>query len=223
MNEIYPLSGYQVLPGHGIRINTSNPDKPMFVARDVTMALGYKNGPDAVKKHCRHTEKLTIAKRDGQRGGAQFLTFIPEGDVYRLIVRSKLPAAEQFERKVFDEILPQIRKTGNYIAAPVPATPLEQLRLQVEALEAIEKRQTETDSRVEAIEHKIKTNGCEPGYLPMDKAHRAYGYALSLAMFKAVIDSYQIPTKQYSYTVPESDGEIAWGTSVLEEAWEVVA
>ena len=42
--------------------------------------------------------------------------FIPEGDVYRLITRSKLPAAEQFESWVFDEVLPSIRKTGGYIA-----------------------------------------------------------------------------------------------------------
>ena len=44
------------------------------------------------------------------------MTFIPEGDVYRLIARSKLPGAEQFERWVFDEVLPSIRKNGGYIA-----------------------------------------------------------------------------------------------------------
>lgn len=40
------------------------------------------------------------------------MSFIPEGDVYRLIVRSNLPAAERFERWVFDEVLPSIRKHG---------------------------------------------------------------------------------------------------------------
>ena len=44
------------------------------------------------------------------------MTFIPEGDVYRLIVHSKLPSAERFERWVFDEVLPTIRKHGAYIA-----------------------------------------------------------------------------------------------------------
>ena len=43
------------------------------------------------------------------------MLFIPEGDVYRLIVHSKLPSAERFERWVFDEVLPSIRKHGAYM------------------------------------------------------------------------------------------------------------
>ena len=43
------------------------------------------------------------------------MKFIPEGDVYRLIVHSKLPSAERFERWVFDEVLPSIRQHGAYI------------------------------------------------------------------------------------------------------------
>ena len=42
------------------------------------------------------------------------MNFIPEGDLYRLIVRSNLPEAERFERWVFDEVLPSIRKFGLY-------------------------------------------------------------------------------------------------------------
>ena len=45
------------------------------------------------------------------------MTFIPEGDVYRLIVHSRLPGAERFEKWVFDEVLPMIRKTGGYMTA----------------------------------------------------------------------------------------------------------
>jgi len=41
--------------------------------------------------------------------------FIPEGDLYRLIARSKLPAAEKFERWIFDEVIPSIRKYGAYL------------------------------------------------------------------------------------------------------------
>lgn len=43
------------------------------------------------------------------------MKFIPEGDVYRLISHSKLPAAEEFEHWVFDEVLPTIRQTGGYV------------------------------------------------------------------------------------------------------------
>ena len=43
-------------------------------------------------------------------------SFITEGDVYRLIVHSKLPSAERFEHWVFDEVLPSIRKHGVYMS-----------------------------------------------------------------------------------------------------------
>ena len=51
--------------------------------------------------------------------GVQEISFIPEGDVYRLIVHSKLPSAERFERWVFDEVLPSLRKNGIYITDPL--------------------------------------------------------------------------------------------------------
>ena len=47
-------------------------------------------------------------------GGSQNVKFIIEGNLYILIVRSKLPAAKKFERWVFDEVLPEIRQTGGY-------------------------------------------------------------------------------------------------------------
>ena len=50
------------------------------------------------------------------KGGKQEMLFISEGDVYRLIAKSKLPSAEKFEHWVFDEVLPSIRKNGGYIA-----------------------------------------------------------------------------------------------------------
>ena len=58
----------------------------------------------------------TAPKRDTlTEGGQQQISFIPEGDVYRLIVHSKLPTAVRFERWVFDEVLPTIRKHGGYL------------------------------------------------------------------------------------------------------------
>ena len=85
-------------------------EKILFCASDVAKALGYSNYNDAVNKHCR-----AIVKRDTPISGKiQAINFIPEGDVYRLIIRSKLPSAEKFERWVFDEVLPSIRKNGFY-------------------------------------------------------------------------------------------------------------
>ena len=84
--------------------------KPYFCAADVAKALGYANCNDAVIRHCR-----AIVKYDTPISGKiQEVNSIPEGDVYRLIVRSKLPSAEKFEKWVFDEVLPSIRQTGGY-------------------------------------------------------------------------------------------------------------
>ena len=78
---------------------------------DVARALGYSNANDAVTRHCRATVKhSTPVSRKMQE-----INFIPEGDVYRLIVRSKLPSAEKFESWVFDTVLPSIRQNGGYI------------------------------------------------------------------------------------------------------------
>lgn len=86
--------------------------KVLFCAADVAKALGYTNPNKAVNDHCR-----AITKRSTPISGKmQEINFIPEGDVYRLIAKSKLPGAERFESWVFDEVLPSIRKTGGYIA-----------------------------------------------------------------------------------------------------------
>ena len=61
----------------------------------------------------------TGPKRDTlTTGGMQQLSFIPESDVYRLVVHSRLETAVRFERWVFDEVLPTLRKTGVYAMLP---------------------------------------------------------------------------------------------------------
>jgi len=42
------------------------------------------------------------------------MQFIPESEVYRLVMRSKLPDAEKFQDWVCEEVHPSIRKTGVY-------------------------------------------------------------------------------------------------------------
>lgn len=90
--------------------------KYLFCASDVAKALGYSNVHSALQRHCNG-----VVKRDTVTStrGVQTLTYIPEGDVYRLIVHSKLPSAERFERWVFDEVLPSLRAHGIYITDPL--------------------------------------------------------------------------------------------------------
>ena len=84
--------------------------KPYFCGSDVAKALGYTNPNKAVNDHCRAITKCSTPIS----GKIQEINFIPEGDLYRLIVSSKLPTAEKFEHWVFDEVLPSIRKHGLY-------------------------------------------------------------------------------------------------------------
>lgn len=86
-------------------------DKPYFMANDVAKALGYVKPNNAISTHCKAALKQGIPIS----GKIQEVNFISEGDVYRLIMKSKLPSAEKFESWVMDEVLPTIRKHGAYM------------------------------------------------------------------------------------------------------------
>lgn len=96
--------------------------KPYFVGTDVAKALGYSNPRKAILDHCKG-----VTKRDTPTSsGIQSMSYINEGDLYRLIMKSKLPSAEKFESWVMDEVLPIIRKTGSY---QKPLTIVEQIQV----------------------------------------------------------------------------------------------
>ena len=81
----------------------------------VAKALGYAKPNNAILTHCRATLKRGIPIS----GKIQDVNFIPEGDIYRLIMKSKLPSAEKFESWVVEEVLPSIRKHGAYMTNEV--------------------------------------------------------------------------------------------------------
>lgn len=89
-------------------------DKIFFCGADVAKALGYTNSSKALTDHCRCVTKRYIPHPQAPDKEIE-MSFIPEGDVYRLITHSKLPTAEKFESWVFDEVLPTIRKHGAYL------------------------------------------------------------------------------------------------------------
>ena len=84
--------------------------EPWFVGKDVARALGYSDPKKAIARHCKGGTKRPLPTN----GGEQEAIFIPEGDIYRLAAKSELPGADAFERWIFDEVLPSIRKTGGY-------------------------------------------------------------------------------------------------------------
>ena len=85
--------------------------KAYFPATECANILGYVKPRNAIERHCKGALKQGVPTN----GGIQEKTFIPEGDLYRLIIRSNLPDAERFEHWVFDEVLPSIRKHGAYM------------------------------------------------------------------------------------------------------------
>ena len=94
-----------------VRIIMSDENKPMFLANDVAKSLGYIRTADAISAHCKGVAVLPTPTD----GGVQKVKYIPESDVYRLVMRPKLPQAEQFQDWVCNEVLPTIRKHGAYL------------------------------------------------------------------------------------------------------------
>lgn len=86
--------------------------EPWFVAKDVAEALGYAKPRNAIAEHCKGASIQGVLTA----GGTQNMTVIPERDLYRLVMRSRLPSAEQFEEWVVGTVLPSIRKHGGYVA-----------------------------------------------------------------------------------------------------------
>lgn len=115
-----------------VRIVSDGSGELWFVARDVAEILGYIRPENAIPIHCKSHKKINLGYSSNQ-GGTPLVTVIPERDVYRLIMRSKLPAAERFEEWVVGEVLPSIRKTGSYSVNHVSRRDLAQMVLAAEA------------------------------------------------------------------------------------------
>ena len=119
-----------------------------FIGKEVAEKLGYKDTKDAISRHCKGAGKHRLLTG----GGEQEVTIIPERDVYRLVMRSKLPTAEKFEDFVVSDILPSIRKTGGY-GQSTPTLPTNYK----EALLALVQKVDETERLTAENEHLNKT------------------------------------------------------------------
>lgn len=99
--------------GAPVRVVSTDPNHPEFVAADVAKALGFKRPNDAITQHCKGAAKYRTLQTEG---GQQKIRVIQEPDLYRLIFGSTLESAKRFQDWVFEEVLPTIRKTGGYRA-----------------------------------------------------------------------------------------------------------
>ena len=168
-----------------IRVVTTDDGEILFVARDVAVALGYANAPDAVSKHCKKAKSLKelgcakhaphanqeLAKLDLQT------KLIPESDVYRLTLRSKLESAETFQDWLVEEVIPSIRKTGGYsVQPPKELTRLELLQMAMDSEMAKQALQIEHDKALLQVETQAQEiEVLEPKAQALDRLSAAEG------------------------------------------------
>ncbi|MCF7532002.1 Bro-N domain-containing protein [Pseudomonas petrae] len=102
-----------------VRVVTEDDGTPWFVGKDVCDVLGYANSSKAMGDHCRGvTKRYPILDSLGRTQEARVLS---QGDTLRLIVNSALPAAQDFESWIFDDLLPTLGRTGTYTVTQAPA------------------------------------------------------------------------------------------------------
>lgn len=112
MNELQVFKNQEFGSVRTLVINS----EPWFVGKDVAEALGYKNTKDALAKHVDSEDKEILKSQNAtlenipNRG----VTVVNESGLYSLVLSSKLPSAKKFKRWVTSEVLPTLRKTGQY-------------------------------------------------------------------------------------------------------------
>lgn len=175
--------------GFNVRVVSVDGD-PWFVAKDVADVLGYANAAAAISAHCKAAN--TIAIHDGKRGNPN-QTIIPERDLYRLVLKSQLPAAERFEEWVVGEVLPSIRKTGAYVAPAASVNP-SKVAGEIAIAECYARLLKPAPSSQVAMLAKIaESNGLSSAFLP--------AYAVDAAANS--VDGSSMPTKSVTALLRE--------------------
>ena len=88
-----------------------------FSSKEVCAATGHTNSRKAVEDH---VDPDDVTKRDAidSLGRTQLTNFVNESGLYSLILSGQTDRCKAFKRHVTSEILPAIRRTGNYISKP---------------------------------------------------------------------------------------------------------
>ncbi len=198
MNEVQIFNS----PEFGeIRVAEKN-NQMFFVGSDVAKALGYSIPHKAVQTHCKGVLKWNIPTKSGN----QDVLIIPEGDVYRLIMKSKMPEAEKFERWVMDEVLPSIRKHGMYAVDELVNNPdllikvATELKEERERNKALEDKNSELEAEIVDLDKTISE--MQPKVSYVDKILQsnqtvlvtqiAQDYGMSAISFNKVLASLNI-------------------------------
>lgn len=143
--------------GHQVRTITKG-GNVYFCGRDVATTLGYENPGKAVRMHCNQDGGPKRYPIIDSLGRTQDAVFISEPDLYRLIASSKLPEAQRFEKWIFDEVLPAIRRHGMYATPEAAEAFIRNPDALLHALTALrdeQNRRRELEAKVEADQPKV--------------------------------------------------------------------
>lgn len=191
MNAVQVLNFQQ----NSVRTVADNKGELWFLANDVCEILGYSNPRQAVQKNCK--EKGVSNRYTPTRGGEQSMTYINAPNLYRLIIKSRKPAAEAFEEWVMETVLPTIRKTGGYqIGQRTTADDRTGLRQAVAAL--VGRKGIDYSSAYSMIHQRFNVEAIED--LPAEKLPEAVAYAHALTLHTGltgeVLDREPLPAPQ---------------------------
>ncbi|HFB2750428.1 TPA: Bro-N domain-containing protein [Neisseria gonorrhoeae] len=173
MNAVQVLNFQQ----NSVRTVADNKGELWFLANDVCEILGYTNPRRTVDLHCK---SRGVTKRyTPTASGEQEMTYINEPNLYRLIIKSRKPAAEAFEEWVMETVLPAIRKTGGYQITPkTTADDRTGLRRAVAAL--VGRKGIDYSSAYSMIHQRFNVESVED--LPAGKLPEAVAYVHALTL-----------------------------------------
>lgn len=130
-----------------IRVVRGEDGEPRFVAADVCKALGISDVKQAIER-LDDDERGRCTVPTG--GGIQSVLCVTESGLYSLILTSRKPEAKTFKRWITHEVLPSIRKTGQYGLQNL--TPAQQLLIAAQQLVDHERQLAEHDARLARLE-----------------------------------------------------------------------
>lgn len=148
MNELQTFNNAEFGQIRTVQLN----NETYFVGKDIAEALGYSNTRDALATHVAEEDKNTVAISDGNRGNPN-QTVINESGLYALIFGSKLESAKRFKHWVTSEVLPSIRKTGQY--------QMQNLSTEMKAILMHDEKIVKIENRMDKLEFGIPLYGSE--------------------------------------------------------------
>jgi len=151
--------------------------KPYFPASECAKLLGYSKPRNAVERHCRYALKQGVPHPQNPNKIIE-INYIAEGDLYRLIIRSKLPAAIRFESWLCDVVLPSLRKYNAYIMPDTLEEMIQSPEFTAALLEELQKERAKTAELAPKANYYDKILSCKRT-IPVSLIAKEYGLSAS--------------------------------------------